>query len=396
MSVAVGARVNEGRETSAASGVLLAQARAALARRMPVLAEWFAETTLAEREAPGNRGLEVFREAGGCGLIVPVEISGQGASAVEALQVQRAIGAASPSLAVATVMHHLSIATIVQIALTGPEEDLALLQSVVEQNALIASAFAEGRVGGSTLIPTVSAVYDEDTGDYVVTGRKKPCSMAYSMAFLAASLDAKESEGGRGRKAVGLIPAQMPGVSIEPFWTSPILGGAESEEVILDGVRVPAALMMIGTMQDPDGIHEMTGFLWFGLLASAGYIGAASTLLERLLHSPRVDAATYTPIAAELESAMAALESVAAALDAGERGADISARLLFIRTALRTSLLRVASAATSALGGIAFITDPDIAYLASVLQAFSFHPPSTTETQRSLFAYHRGEEFRLA
>lgn len=376
--------------------VLLRPAREALRRRLPRLAEWFETTTLADREARENDGLAVFREAGGARLIVPEEISGAGVGAVEALQVQRAVGASSPSLAVATVMHHLSIATIVQIAQDGPEEDLALLQSVVEQDSLIASAFAEGRVGGSTLVPTVSAVYDDDTGDYVVTGSKKPCSMARSMTFLAASLDAKETEGGRGRKAVGLIPAQMPGVSVRPFWTSPVLAGAESEEVVLDGVRVPAALMMIGTMQDPDGVHEMTGFLWFGLLAAAGYIGAASTLVERVLISPRADAAIYTPLAAELESAMAALTCVAAEYDAGGRGPELSARLLFIRTSLRAALQRVASGAMTALGGIAFITDPDVAYLGSVLQAFSYHPPSITETQRSLFDHHRGEPFRLA
>ncbi|MBE7161847.1 MAG: acyl-CoA/acyl-ACP dehydrogenase, partial [Williamsia herbipolensis] len=185
----------------APDSVLLRPARAALHERLPRLAEWFASTTLADREARDNDGLTVFREAGGARLIVPEEISGAGVGAVEALQVQRAVGACSPSLAVATVMHHLSIATIVQIAQEGPEEDLALLRSVVEQDSLIASAFAEGRVGGSTLVPTVSAVYDDDTGDYVVTGSKKPCSMARSMTFLAASLDAKETEGGRGRKA---------------------------------------------------------------------------------------------------------------------------------------------------------------------------------------------------
>ncbi|GAA2061191.1 acyl-CoA dehydrogenase family protein [Williamsia deligens] len=377
-------------------GPLLREARAALRRRLPGLADWAASTTLAEREARGNDGLAQFRAAGGCRLIVPEEISGAGVGAVEALAVQRAVGAVSPSLAVATVMHHLSIATIVQIAQEGPEEDLALLQSVVEQDSLIASAFAEGRVGGSTLVPTVSAVYDDETGDYVVTGSKKPCSMAHSMTFLAASLDAKETEGGRGRKAVGLIPAQMPGISVRPFWTSPVLAGAESEEVVLDGVRVPAALMMIGTMQDPDGVHEMTGFLWFGLLATAGYIGAASTLVDRVLHHPRADPAVYTPLAAELETGMAALTAVAAAYDAGDRGPELSARLLFIRTAVRTALQRVASGAMTALGGLSFITDPDVAYLGSVLQAFSFHPPSIAETQRSLFDHHRGGEFRLS
>lgn len=134
----------------------------------------------------------------------------------------------------------------------------------------------------------------------------------------------------------------------------------------------------------------MTGFLWFGLLAAAGYIGAASALVERVLTSPRADAAVYTPLAAELESAMAALTSVAAEYDVGERGPDLSARLLFIRKSLRTALQRVAPGAMTAVGGIAFITGPGVAYLGSVLQTFSYHPPLIGETQRSLFDYHRG------
>ena len=115
-----------------------------------------------------------------------------------------------------------------------------------------------------------------------------------------------------------------------------------------------------------------------------------------MLVHPRADAPVYVPLAAELESAMAAVLGIAASYDAGERGPEISARLLFVRTALRTALQRVASGAMTALGGIAFITDPDVAYLGSVLQAFSYHPPSITETQRSLFDHHRGGPFRLA
>ncbi|MGB7364561.1 MAG: acyl-CoA dehydrogenase family protein, partial [Rhodococcus sp. (in: high G+C Gram-positive bacteria)] len=326
-------------------------------------------------------------------LIAPDSLGGLGAKAVDAMRVHRAIGASSPSLAAAVTMHHLSISTIIEIAMAGPEEELPLVAGLIEQKSIIASGFAEGK--GSTLVPSVDAYYDD--GDYVVNGSKKPCSLSKSMDFLAASVATREKKkGGKTRKAVALIPASMPGVSVRPFWTTPILGGAESEEVVLEDVRIPVALTMVGALDDPDGMHELTGFLWFGILASAGYIGAATALVERLIGHPKVSDSVYTSAAAELESSMAALEAVAAAMDAGERGADISARLLFCRIALRGALRRAVDAAVTALGGIAFITDPDVAYLQSVVSAFAFHPPSIRETEASLAAYHRGEDFSLA
>ncbi|GGF96489.1 oxidoreductase [Rhodococcoides trifolii] len=371
---------------------VMAHENETLRRLLPSLADYLAVTPLLEMETPGSGAIAAFRDAGGTGLIVPTELGGIGASAVDAIAVQRAIGAASPSLAAATTMHHLSIATIVEIALAGPEEELPLVAGLVEQRSIIASGFAEGK--GSTLVPSVSAVYKG--GDYIVSGSKKPCSLSKSMDFLAASVAASEKKGGKTRRAVALIPATMPGVSVRPFWSSPILAGAESEEVVLDDVEIPVALTMIGALDDPDGQHELTGWLWFGVLASAGYIGAASSLLEKMIDNPKIDDAAYVTAAAELESSMCAVDAIARAMDAGERGADISARLLFCRTALRGALTRAATTAVTALGGIAFITDPEVAYLQSVVQAFSFHPPSIRETNTALAAYHRGGEFTLA
>ncbi|GAA1879995.1 hypothetical protein [Williamsia serinedens] len=66
----------------------------------------------------------------------------------------------------------------------------------------------------------------------------------------------------------------------------------------------------------------------------------------------------------------------------------------YVKNAL--SSLGLAERAIAALGGIAFITDPDVAYLGSVLQAFSYNPPSIGETHQSLFDFRRGKPFRLS
>ena len=87
------------------------------------------------------------------------------------------------------------------------------------------------------------------------------------------------------------------------------------------------------------------------------------------------------------------IESVARAVDDGERGQDISARLLFCRIAIRDALIRASSAAMESLGGIAFIKSPEVGYLAAALQAFAFHPPSRRSISETLAKYHAGDEF---
>lgn len=137
----------------------------------------------------------------------------------------------------------------------------------------------------------------------------------------------------------------------------------------------------------------MTGYLWFGMLVTANYLGAASALLERLLAAGKDDYEGYVRAAADIENAMGAVENIARAVDEGERGQDISVRLLFSRIAIRDALVRASSAAVESLGGIAFIKSSDIGYLTAAVHAFAFHPPSRRSVSESLAKFHAGDEF---
>ncbi len=67
-----------------------------------------------ELERPGSPGIRHFRDSGGPGLLVPESHRGRGAGPRSMpCGVQQAIGSRSPSLAVATTMHHFSMATLV-------------------------------------------------------------------------------------------------------------------------------------------------------------------------------------------------------------------------------------------------------------------------------------------
>lgn len=370
---------------------LMVRERAILENYIPGLLEYLDRTPLSDLESRGGEAIAKFKEFGGTSLIVPKELGGSGATALEAVRAQRAIGSRSPSLGAATTMHHLSIASLIEFARGASEDDRALVKSLVEQHAVIASGFSEGTPGGSVFIPTMKA---KKVGDvYVVNGSKKPCSLSGSMDLLTASVEVEGIGEKDGERAVALIPASLDGISVEKFWDTPFLEGSESDEVVLRDVEVPADLVLLNSDDDPDGVHEMTGYLWFGMLISANYLGGATVLLEKMLAADKGDYEGYTRAAADIENSMAAIESVARAVDDGERGQDISARLLFCRIAIRDALVRSSAAAMESLGGIGFIKNPDIGYLAGALQAFAFHPPSRRSISETLTKYHGGDEF---
>lgn len=204
---------------------------------LPGLDERLAEIPLTKLEARGGPGLELFRRCGGPGLLVPERDAGLGADPVRAVRVQRAIGARSPSLAVATTMHHFSIATLVETSESSAGFEWMVLEAVARDRLLVASGFAEGRAGQGILAPSARAEVRD--GRIFLTGSKRPCSLASSMDLLTASVLLPADDNESGQLAVALVPKDSPGLSVKEFWNSFVLAGAESEEVVLDDVEVP-------------------------------------------------------------------------------------------------------------------------------------------------------------
>jgi alkylation response protein AidB-like acyl-CoA dehydrogenase len=369
---------------------LMSTERRAFAQYLPTLQKALTGRSLLDLEARGSDALALFKVSDAPALTVPVEMGGLGASALESTRIHRAIGALSPSLGAAATMHHLSIATLIEHSRGGTQAERDLIAGLVAARTVIASGFSEGKPGGSAFKPTVTARPVE--GGYLVNGRKQPCSLSKSMDLLTASV-AKATATGDDRRGVIVIPAATPGISVEQFWTTDILAAAESDTVLLTDVFVPADLVFWDDVDDPTGQHLKTGYVWFGLLISATYIGAASALLERLLNHGKAEPLFYLQAACEVEAAMSSIEGIARAFDAGDRSDELSARLLFCREALKASLRRSVAAAAEALGGIDFIRSPEIAYLVSAVQAASFHPPSKKSAAESLLSFHSGGQF---
>src|SRR5580692_456733 len=119
----------------------LRQERETLEKLLPGLDAALARIPLMEMERPGNPSIPIYRQLGGPGLLIPTRLGGRGASPLQALYAQRAIACRAPSLAVATTMHHFTIATLLEIYPDDPEVG-DLLEAVARETLYVASGFA--------------------------------------------------------------------------------------------------------------------------------------------------------------------------------------------------------------------------------------------------------------
>ena len=353
---------------------------------MPGLDTALAELPLTDMERPGNPAIPIFRQLGGPGLLIPQELGGRGAAPLRAVRTQRAIASRSPSLAVATTMHHFTIATVLEIEPKQPELD-ELLESIARENLYVASGFAEGRPGASIQSATIR-IDPGPEGFVRLNGSKKPCSLSQSMDMFTVSTP--PLEGMDAGLATAMFPADTPGLERRPFWNSPILAGAESDEVVLKDVLVPEdAFFPMGGSGRANSTQDR-GFLWFELLITAAYLGIASALVERALLSGRGASADRVSLASDTEAAMAALEGIARGMEAGERDNDAFARMLLARYAVQSAIDRATCLAVEVLGGSAFFSSSEVSYLFAAARGLSLHPPARHATAKRLDEYLAG------
>lgn len=368
---------------------LLATERATCERYLPGLDGKLASIPLMELESPGNPAIGLYRTTGGAGLVIPTVHGGGGACAVDAARVTRAVAARSPSLAIATTMHQFSVASLVALAESSDGPEWMLLDGVARDQRLMASGFAEGRTSQGILAPTMKGVWDGKT--WRVSGRKQPCSLSRSMDLLTASVELEDPEGST-RTAIALIPAASEGITVEPFWGSWVLAGAESDAVILDDVDVHPDLIVeleAGLHGELDDLQTL-GLVWFELLVTACYLGVAANLVERVLVGERGATHERLGLAMAIEGAALTLDGAARNLDEGDGGNDGLARALITRFTVADTVRSTVAKAVELLGGIAFVKSPEVAYLAAASHAIGFHPPSRHSSADALLGWFSG------
>lgn len=362
-------------------------------RLLPGLRAALAEIPLARLESPDSPAVELFRAHGGSNLLVPAAFGGLDASPVDAVRVVRTLASVAPSLSVATAMHHFSVGTLFSIAdIFGADTDLneLLLKRVAEDRLLVASGFAEGRSDQGILSPTMRA--RPVAGGYLLTGVKKPCSLSRSMDLFTGSV-AMPRQDGSTEMGFLLLPADTPGISVHPFWSSFALAGAESDEVRLDDVFVTDARILVPPGDRADELSELqqVGMIWFEMIVSATYVGIASALVDRVLVRGRGAPADRAALATRIEAAAALTEGLARRVSDGEVDNDCVAASLVTRFTVQDLVAAAVNQAVELLGGMAFVSTSDIAYLAAAAHAIAFHPPSRTSMVDGLLDYFSGQ-----
>jgi alkylation response protein AidB-like acyl-CoA dehydrogenase len=364
---------------------LLQKERETLERFLPGLDAKLGEIPLLELEAPASPALQLFREHGGPGLLVPKEYGGLGANALEVAQINRALGSRSPSLAIATNMHTCTVVAIPPCASTAE-----LLQGIAQNNLYLASGFADGRTGRSVLAPDLMA--EPTSTGWLLSGSKKPCSLSQSMDFLTASVLLPSPSGnGDQELALATIPADSPGIKVIPFADRWVLAGSETNEIVLTRVEVPHEyISYFGNAEELNSAISKA-FLVFELFVSACYLGVASALVERVFAGRKGCAVERLSLAIDLEGAMAALEGSAHMIMRGDEDAAAVAKSLFVRYSVQRSIERVTAQAAELLGGMAFMGSSDVVCLYAAARALAFHPPSRMSIAPALDNYLMGQ-----
>jgi alkylation response protein AidB-like acyl-CoA dehydrogenase len=286
-------------------------------------------------------------------------------------------------------MHQFSVASLVALAESSSGTEWMMLDAVASDRRLMSSGFAEGRTSQGILAPTMKAVWDGR--HWLVTGRKQPCSLSRSMDMLTASVQLVHPQQAP-RTAIALIPAASKGLTVQPFWKSWVLGGAESDAVVLQDVEVHPELILEMTAGLDGGLDDLQtrGFVWFELLVAACYLGVAGALVEDLMNQGRGSAQERVGLAMAYEGAALALDGVARRLDDGEAGNDALARSLIARYTVAEAVRSLVTRAVELLGGMAFIGSSRVAYLCAAAQAIGFHPPSRHSAVEAMLDWFDG------
>ncbi|MDO3104148.1 acyl-CoA dehydrogenase, partial [Mycobacteroides abscessus subsp. abscessus] len=140
---------------------------------------------------------------------------------------------------------------------------------------------------------------------------------------------------------------------------------------------------------------QTIGFVWFELLITSCYLGAATALAERVFQRRRTSPTVLSELSVRLETATLLLERIAMHLQHEAVNHRSLVGALHARYGAQDAIRDAAALSVEALGGIGFITSNDTAYLSSVCHCAPFHPPSRLSLADALARAAIGEPLRL-
>lgn len=362
--------------------MILTDAYASLDNFLPGLKEKLASQNFSDNEAEHSPVISWFKDSGGCRLMVKKCYGGLELTPWQGVLVQLGLGALSPSLAIGAGMHQFSIATLQEMAKTSTGLESLLLEAIAKNDLLVSSAFSEGNTSKSIL---KSQIIAKPSGKgFIVTGTKKPCSLAHDMDLLTASVRV-EPEDADPYFAVALIHKENDGVNVEQFWDANFLKASQSEAVKLNEVYVPHS-MLVNVDENMAYHAHICGFVWFELLTTASYLGMVYGLVDEAKKRGRL--CDQETVAAYIKLDTGALALKAITYDMHDQTQDTLSQVLACRYHLQEVLTQVTAQIMEKVGGLNYIGDSYFSSIAQTIHAFNFHPPAKHSMLAPLAAYY--------
>ncbi|MBE0370837.1 acyl-CoA/acyl-ACP dehydrogenase [Pseudoalteromonas aurantia] len=361
---------------------IVSDALASVDSFLPGLADKLSANSFIDNESEQSQIINWFKLSGGCKLMVKRSYGGRELTPWQGVLVQLGLGIYSPSLAIGAGMHQFSIATLQEMAKTSHGLESLLLEAIAKNDLLVSSAFSEGNTARSIL---QSQIVAKPSGKgFLITGTKKPCSLAHDMDLLTASVQVEPSDG-EPYFAVALIHKENDGVNVESFWNASFLKASQSEAVHLDEVYVPHSMMVNVDEQSAYHAH-ISGFVWFELLTSASYLGMVYGLVEQADKHKRLSSEDKAAAYIKLDSSALALKAIA--YDMNNQTQDTLAQVLACRYQLQEVLAQVMTQIIEKVGGINYIGNAYFSSIAQTIHAFNFHPPAKHSMLTPLASYY--------
>ncbi|MFH9586956.1 acyl-CoA dehydrogenase family protein [Streptomyces luteogriseus] len=345
-----------------------------------------AVSALGKRRGPESDPAQLWSDAAKLGYIgvnLPEAYGGGGGGISELSIVLEELGAAGCPLLMMIVSPAICGTVIARFGTDAQKE--AWLPGLADGTRLMAFGITEPDAGSNSHRITTTARRDQDTGDWLLTGRKVFVSgvdIADATLIVGRTEDART---GRLKPCLFIVPRDTPGFTRRPIDME--LNAAEKQfELVLDDVRLPADAL-VGD-EDAGLLQLFAGLNPERVMTAAFAIGMGRHALAKAIEYARDRTVWNTPIGAhqaiahplaqahiDLELARLMMQKAAALYDAGDdMGAGEAANMA--KYAAGEACVKAVDQAVHTLGGNGLTREYGLARLITAARVARIAPVS--------------------
>jgi alkylation response protein AidB-like acyl-CoA dehydrogenase len=336
---------------------------------------------LAEHTAAHDRddsfvadGYARLREVGAFSAGVPAELGGGDASAAELCAMVRELAHHCSSTALAFSMHTHLVATQAWLWRSGNKAPETLLRRVASEKLILISTGGADWLGGSGKLEKVE-------GGWRLSGRKIFCSGVASGDVLMTTGVYDDPANG---PTVFHLPVSLraEGVKVLDTWRVVGMRGTGSNDVELEGVALPEALLAATTKRPAGKWHPAMHAVTLVALPViyAAYLGVAEAAREIALGLARkkkddpLTAIAVGEMETHLATAQIAHQSMVAMVASAPPGPATTVAMITRRAIIAEAAVRAVEKAMEVAGGASFYRAAGLERLFRDVQGARFHP----------------------